>query len=575
LTSASVTGPNYLNLTSTNHYVGSAGATIIAPYVDVNLGTTNGLLTVSNLVAPDIARFTGPIDMYSARWTNVTAGITNEYHVLIVNAALAPTSPPLLLNCLLRSTNVYISDVLNISNSLYVNAQNLTITSNSPGAANPYGEINLMPANILWSSSFPVLQSFTNFGFISASNSIYFYATSNSPYYTPSSGLFSSFVNRGIITSAGDSIGANYFENTGVGTVFTNLGYTNSALIYSSIGSVNIQASTALMGNASILAPAGDFNLTTGSLTITNHPLQVSGALNFAVSNRLTDGGAASSNFWSAGDGMSLFVKPVTGDFLGTTVTLTAPIGNQVFNTWAGLDQGPVVQGFLNNGAIGHLILNGGDVTSQFVFSGPDATNQYAIYVDQLDLRGGTAQQTPVGTGTNEVEYFNGMAAASNFKIYFADAVVSNFDISEKLNGANGGILVWVPSYAGIFSSTNLVYPAGVTNKFNRALVGSTDIDSNGNGSANAFDPMPIYTSYDVNLTVSLTNLPPKAPLLQWSGLANSTNIVFFKTNLANTNWTVLTNFVFGPVNGVATVIDRGRTNGAAYYKVQVIAPLP
>jgi hypothetical protein len=105
--------------------------------------------------------------------------------------------------------------------------------------------------------------------------------------------------------------------------------------------------------------------------------------------------------------------------------------------------------------------------------------------------------------------------------------------------------------------------------------VQSTDIDSNGNGSANAFDPMPIYTSYNVNLQITLTNLPPKVPLLTWSGLASSTNIVYYRTNLTSTNWTVLTNFVYGPANGVATVVDRARTNGPAFYKVQVIAPLP
>ena len=175
----------------------------------------------------------------------------------------------------------------------------------------------------------------------------------------------------------------------------------------------------------------------------------------------------------------------------------------------------------------------------------------------------------------NGTEFFTAFDVAPNFIIYFADAVIGTFDISEKLNGADGGSLIWVPSYAGIFSSTNLVYPVGVTNKLNRALVTSTDIDSNGNGVANAFDSTPIYTSYNVNLTISFTNLPPKVPVLKWSGLANSTNIVYFKTNVMSTNWFVLTNFVQGPANGIATVVDRGRTNSTAYYKVQVIAAQP
>src|SRR5713101_5237343 len=80
----------------------SAGSHMTAPFVDVNLRSTNGLLTITNLLAASISKNEGTIDLYAARWTNVfvdrthcggPATITNHYHVLFVNANLSPISP--------------------------------------------------------------------------------------------------------------------------------------------------------------------------------------------------------------------------------------------------------------------------------------------------------------------------------------------------------------------------------------------------------------------------------------------------------------------------------------------------
>ena len=42
---------------------------------------------------------------------------------------------PLVQNFFVRSTNVYISDVVNVASNLLINATSLTITSNAPGFA--------------------------------------------------------------------------------------------------------------------------------------------------------------------------------------------------------------------------------------------------------------------------------------------------------------------------------------------------------------------------------------------------------------------------------------------------------
>jgi hypothetical protein len=585
LTSSKITGPNYLNLSSTNHFVGSANAQIVSPFMDINLGTTNGLLVVTNLVAPFVPRFTGPIDMWSGRWTNVVAGITNEFHILIVNAQLAPTALPLVLNCALRSTNVVISDILNIDQTLLVNSSTLTVTTNSPGSVTPFGEINIFSQDIIWSSSFPVLQTLTNFGLISIPNSVFFYGVRQIPYYpTDFNEPYQSFVNHGLITSAGNAMRAVNFENSGRGLVITNV-ITNasfapiivastsnqSALIYSSAGPITLQANTALCVNGAFDAPEGDITIGADDLTITNHSLIASGALTFTVTNALTDGGGTSSNFWSVGDGINMLLKPGSGDLLGTTVTNSAPAGLEVFNTWAANDVGASASGFANNAALGHLILNGGDVTSTFFFGGPDMNQNYAIYVDQIELRNGASNRVSIGG----IENFTAFDIDTNMTVYFADAIITGgIDVSEKLNGANGGHLVWVPSFAGPFSSTNLITSPGVTNAFNRALAVSTDIDSNGNGIANAFDPSPFYTSFSVNLAVGITNMPAKTPLITWSGLLNSTNYLYYKAKFSDPNWQLVTNFV-AHSNGTISIIDHGRTNGSGYYQVRVNPPLP
>jgi hypothetical protein len=137
------------------------------------------------------------------------------------------------------------------------------------------------------------------------------------------------------------------------------------------------------------------------------------------------------------------------------------------------------------------------------------------------------------------------------------------------LNGTSGGKLVWVPSYAGIFSSTSITYPNGITYQFNRALKAS-DIESNGQ-TPNFATQFP----FDVNLSVVRSNKPPPVSILSWYAPSGSTNQLMVRTNLASTNWVTVTNFVQGSGAGEVTVNDLGRTNSANFYKVLINPALP
>ena len=118
-------------------------------------------------------------------------------------------------------------------------------------------------------------------------------------------------------------------------------------------------------------------------------------------------------------------------------------------------------------------------------------------------------------------------------------SVAWNIDYASRVYGRNGGRLLWVPAYAGYFSSTNLVYPNGTTNAVNTGLLSSL-FDSNGNGTLNNTDPAPLFVPSEINFNVTVTN---NSARLQWATVANGTNFVYYKTNLLSPAWLPLTNF--------------------------------
>jgi len=171
---------------------------------------------------------------------------------------------------------------------------------------------------------------------------------------------------------------------------------------------------------------------------------------------------------------------------------------------------------------------------------------------------------------------------------------------------------VW--SYAGHFSSTNIVYPDHTTNgPFNTALAQSSVIDSDGDGLVNGSDPTPffvpsmlnliwfptgpgttvswdtvplatnfVYWSTNVVLAPSLVNLyahPTNNPfnnmVIGWNTVSLGTNILSYSTDMIT--WLLLTNFVSSQYPTALTnvmvfdpIVSPGR-----YYKVTVDRPSP
>jgi hypothetical protein len=563
LTLAQITGPNYLSLMATNQFDGSAGAVIVAPYSDISLGATNGFLTISNLLQAALPNWSGTIQAWSGRWFFVDpiSGITNDFRVLLVHSQVAPTTLSQVQHFYLHATNsVFISDAFNILDSLYIDAQNLTLTTNGygNGATSPEGALNLQSATIVWQSALPNVRNLTNNGAITTENLIVFGG--------PPPANYTNFINNGLISDLGSQIYANNFVNSGLFSCGTGS------------GSFQLQSLTTVLTNGSITA-GGDVSITAGSLLASNLVLQAGRSLTLQVTNLLTDIDTADGNSWSVGGGslvgLNLPNNPTNGDLRGTTIYCTAPLPNkQVVNTWAGLDQGASVTGYTNNVAVGVLILDALGTNSTFQFTGTGTTSN-AIYVDELML---------LDSATNfDVSHVNALNISTNMVIYYAQAMVNGFSVAEKLNHLNNNRLRWVTNYAGRFSSTIIVFPDGTTYPFNAALAQSPDIDSDGDGIDNLYDPTPFGNInptnlppppvVQINLTITTTNKPVLTSLLTWQTIADATNYaVFYKTNFTMTNWLSLTN-IFTPALAtsppVTVIIFDPVTNSMRAYRVR------
>jgi hypothetical protein len=432
LTETRIVGPNTLELSSTNHLISNQGAQIAVPLAYINLRNTNGLITITNLMVPTIPRPEGEVDLWSARWSVVIAGVTNTYHVLTVDSKFNPTSPGRIQDLRLSADNLVISDILNITRFFTFDGVALTITTNTTGAFNPVGGINVISPTIAWSSATPRLSYLTNNGEITTLNAVYFGGARTSPYYNSTfNEPYQTFVNRGTVSDQGSLIWSRYFENTGA--------------LRCSSGSFSLDSITALLSGGSISTPGGDVIVNTDTLVVSNTPIIAGRLLSLNVTNYLDDGGLTNGNIWNVGragysaPGLSLLSRPAVASLLGTTITNFAPAFAEFGIVWAGADRGANLAGFNNNAAVGHMIFDAENERSDFKFTPARGTN--ALYIKTLELRN-------FATNRNETGDLIAFNILTNMTVYFGQAIAEGVgDVSEKVNGINGGRLVWVPGY--------------------------------------------------------------------------------------------------------------------------------
>jgi len=577
LTQAVITGPNYMSLVCSNQFAGSPGAYVATPYSDVNLGVTNGFLTVSNLLVGSLPQWSGTIQAWSTQWYYVDAnGVTNDYRVMLVYDNLQPVSPPWIQNLRLHATNsLVVSDVLNIYGSLYADAQSLTLATNQvgTGATSLDGELNFDTGSTLATLQLPNLVWLTNNGAIRSLNNANFTNVYTGFTYVSTNYLYRTNAQTLVVTTNVAGVATNRLPANWLGAFINNslitnqamavdaLNFTNNGGINSGSGTFVLQASSANLVNGYTLA-GSDITLTGTNMLLAGEYLNAGRALNLRATAQLTDGasnlvvnGLTNGNVWVVGangiggadSGFNAPYNPLNGDFLGTTVTNIAPAAKSIVNTWSGVDRGINVAGYANNLAVGHLVLDAfGTATRPGTFSFvPASGTNNALYVDCLELR---------DYATNIDGSYNPVALTfpPNFVIYYAQAYINGFSVAEKINhkgldtSGGGDHLRWVASYAGYFSYTNLVYPNGTTNAVNLALATSSDIASGGNLSGpagpNLTTPTQIFVPSEIGLNITLTNRVARR--LAWTIPATATNYsVQYATNLLSLTWTNLVNW--------------------------------
>lgn len=543
LRQARIHADNVVSIVTTN-LAGNTLAMVDAPILKYDLGTTQSVLRVSNLVATTFNRLWGQISVWSAVWSvpytnqNLFTGDweTNllEYHVTFVDFEFQPTIPVELFEFTARATNVVVDDALTASSGLKVDALSLAISGDASRPASL-----VLPANSGWGpTNFPRLRFLTNDGNIFIPLSADFSTRLATNVYGQPVELempYWNFINRGNLTGASHRVYATNFVNSG-------------SLVARS-GGIQLNLTNGTLAGGWLSAQS-DVDIRAANFTAAGSAMRSAGALMLRVTNHLADGGPAALNDWYVNDGFALLTRPRTADLRGTRITSQAAFNTLVRHIWAGRNLGATPAGYSNNAALGQLVLDGAEL-ALFEFAGA-GTND-ALYVDYLEFR---------NFATNLA---SSLQIAPNLTIYFAHANLS----PDKLNGALGGRLRWVYQYQGAFSSTNLVVD-GRTITLNAGLLQSMFSDLDADGIPNKLDPTPFPSGRDLDLRVEFVRTPSPQTRLSWMAIRHSTSLVEYTTNLTAGPWLPLTSITQGAENGRLTVLDPVRPGPPRYYRVRI-----
>ena len=420
------------------HFEARREPDISSPFLSLKLASTNGMLSLADIIADKVVVLDGTVGCYSAVWTNTT--ITNDtrlepeeyrFHVLIVDAQIGAADsedgqPVSVVDLNLTADEIEFSDVANVSDNLLIDAERFT--NNGEILLTPLSELNYDGAwddeesRYVWGvglvdqTHFPRLKEFTNNGILSTPDGIWMGALWDVP--------LDMFANYGSLSS-------------GAGLWLDAEEIFLAGALDSTVTPMNIRAGTLLVEEAS-LAATGNVNITAANASFAFSIIDanasffepsVDGAIVLDVTGDLSDDGPLSFNQWSTTDGFRIVgQRPASGDLSGTSIVSNAEAFELVQHVWAGDDLGPSEAGFSNNLALQTLTLQGG-LYSTWAFSGLGEND--ALYVDFLEING-----VDVEALADAFEF------ADNFRLYFHE---SSPIPAEELDGMFDGRLVWVP----------------------------------------------------------------------------------------------------------------------------------
>jgi len=565
------------------HLVSTEGTLIESPQLYYQLGSTNGTLRLKNLAKKEVSRLAGGLSLYSAIWTNqvtipsnaiasvrssaklagaggdvsgiiesacppghtpllsaflgepcsdggtgpvdpvdpldptpTDGGITVEvlFHILMVDSTLETRTPVSLNGLRTSAETTYLQDRMAVTDTLRIDAKNLSIDGvlSIGDVYDTLGLTGIKPKISDWTATnFPNLKYLTNNGIIVVPGSISIGSDRSEPYEV--------VVNRGTNVSAGHYYWSKVFDNSGL--IFGGFGVPSgeSFDLFRDVAQIQIDANDARLENGRI-ETGGRVRINAKNVRMRNHQIVSDSTVSFSVTDNLSDSGPGASVKVSTVYGFDLFVKPATGDLLGTSFESTPPSGSEAVIRWAGEDRGATKAGFLNNAAVGRLTLNG-NFGTLFTFQAAGAKS--AIYVDYLDLSASVRENLAANLSIDE-----------NMTIYFAGSSVP----ASELDGALNGRIRWVRDFAGDNSSVDVLLRDGRTVRVNRALRESLQIDSDGDGIFNGQDLFPFDGASA--LTVEFVRTPTPKLVLRWDGAAQKIYQVEATDSLSGGTWSAL-----------------------------------
>lgn len=493
------------------HFTGRSPALTDAPYFRFDLGSTNGFVTISNVIPASIRRPSGELTCWSGVWTNyvgivgpspedpaVVATNTVEIltHVLIVDPFdLGIERFPETVEASFRSDRVEFFDIVRVTGPLLIDAESFRNV----------GEIGMFFPRTLGVDQLPRMMELENEGIINAPDGLRLGTDRTEP--------FDRVANSGTLVGSGVGIKTQELEHTGIIVGTDGLVRLEAHDLKIEGGSVaalldlQVRANDFKLQNASLESGARSVDPSSGRIQF------VPGTLQLWVTNRLTDGGMESDNFVTVHDGFRLMVKPMEGDLLGTTVRSLVNFFGEALHLWAGEDRGPTAEGYVNNVALGRLVLDG-DPFGLFTFGGTGAAN--ALYVNFLEFENAAVD----------------VAAALNinpgFKIYFHD---SNLPV-EELDGLFDGALVHVAEIP--------VEEPPVDGQSFRVRMQRPEISVGG------------------------------PDVLVWSNLPGTLYTVEYTHDVGSGEWSELAEVKAGPSRSVSFVIPRAQvpSQGSVFYRV-------
>jgi hypothetical protein len=471
------------------HLVSTKLLSMDVPHLHYDVGATNGMLELQNLVVPEVERLAGFLQAWSAVWTNqlmiITNAITNStttnitvddsgvptvtvtndpgtnvittnvinvgIHVLFVDASMVNTRYPTYVSGLVtHSTNVYVMDTTRVVEQLAVDATSLSV---GPRGGMVLGDRQGASANTItdWKAvHFPNLRFLTNEGFISVPDQMIAGADREVPYDV-------------MVVKGTNEAGVHRYRVRKL---------VNGGLIQSLVGPIRIEADAFTMDGGRIASQA-DLEIVANTLRLRHSTNTVVRRLVLDVADNLTDSGGDAAVRFTAGLGVQLNRKPALGSLLGTTLELSAARYQYVESSWAAEDRGATAEGFTDNVALGRLILNP-EENATVMLGGTGGQN--GMYVDYLEF------------GPSALLDLNGEVEVDpSLTVYFAAA---NLDASIVTN-AFPGRMIWVKDFVGPRSGVDVLLPTGETIRVNRGLRESAVIDSDADGTANGFDLSP------------------------------------------------------------------------------------